>query len=146
MSEMKEIIMGDKHVHQAGSVMFKFVQYATAEQQRQPKAEKGFEEPKAMKAKGRPRAPELAACFHEGVDAKVCIERMRPLIEGRKGREVVLVLKAAMRLKWLATMPKFSQLEGEYGALGNARGFREQMNHGYFDDDEIEMVMAKLRG
>lgn len=32
MSDTKEYIKGDKHVHQAGSIMFKFVQYNVPEQ------------------------------------------------------------------------------------------------------------------
>lgn len=35
-NEAKEIIMGDKHVHEAGSVMFKFVQYSTGTAQKSP--------------------------------------------------------------------------------------------------------------
>lgn len=93
---------------------------------------------------GRPMAEELASCFKEGVDAGACIERMRPYIVGEKGKQVVLVLKAAYRLEWFEKMPIFPQLVREYGELGNQRGFSEQMKNGFFSDEEIQKMTEKL--
>lgn len=93
---------------------------------------------------GRPMADELASCFREGVDAQACIERMRPYIEGERGKQVVLVLKAAYRLEWFEKMPIFPQLVREYGELGNQRGFCEQMKNGFFSEDEINNMTEKL--
>ncbi len=89
-------------------------------------------------------AEELASCFKEGVDAGACIERMRPYIVGEKGKQVVLVLKAAYRLEWFEKMPIFPQLVREYGELGNQRGFSEQMKNGFFSDEEIQKMTEKL--
>ncbi|MBR1801293.1 MAG: hypothetical protein IJ767_07395 [Bacteroidaceae bacterium] len=107
-------------------------------------AEKATE--KAEKATGRPLAEELASCFRQNVDAADCIERMRPYIVGQKGKQVVLVLKAACRLQWFQKMPIFPQLVREYGALGRPSGFGEQMRTGYFSDEEVEGMMNKLIG
>lgn len=60
MGETKEIIMGDKHVHQAGSVMVKFVQYNVGPKQPQ---EAGQEQEPAAPPTQNP----VAACFEEGV-------------------------------------------------------------------------------
>jgi hypothetical protein len=94
---------------------------------------------------GRPMAEELASCFKEGVDAGACIERMRPYIVGEKGKQVVLVLKAAYKLEWFEKMPIFPQLVREYGELGRSSGFNEQMRNGFFSDDEVETMMQKLK-
>ena len=99
---------------------------------------------RAANVMGRPMAEGLASCFKEGVDASACIERMRPYIVGEKGKQVVLVLKAAYRLEWFEKMPIFPQLVREFGELGNQRGFSEQMKNGFFSDDEVETMMQKL--
>ena len=93
---------------------------------------------------GRPMADELASCFKKEVDAVACIERMRPYIVGEKGKQVVLVLKAAYRLEWFEKMPIFPQLVREYGELGSSSGFGEQMKNGFFSDDEIKLMAEKL--
>ena len=102
--------------------------------------------PKAVKASGRPKSDDLASCFREGVDAQACIERMRPFIVGERGKQVVLVLKAAYKLEWFEKMPIFPQLVREYGELGRASGFGAQMRSGYFSDDEVQTMMNKLKG
>lgn len=112
-------------------------QMTTAEDNQQVK--------RTAKSMGRPMAEELARCFKEGVDAGACIERMRPYIVGEKGKQVVLVLKAAYRLEWFEKMPIFPQLVREYGELGRSSGFNEQMRNGFFSDDEVETMMQKLK-
>jgi len=49
-------------------------------------------------------------------------------------------------LEWFEKMPIFPQLVREYGELGRASGFGEQMKTGYFSDDEVEKMMNKLKG
>lgn len=104
----------------------------------------GQEMKRTVNITGRPMADELASCFKKEVDAVACIERMRPYIVGEKGKQVVLVLKAAYRLEWFEKMPIFPQLVREYGELGSSSGFGEQMKNGFFSDDEIKLMAEKL--
>ena len=99
---------------------------------------------KPMKKKGRPRSQELAACFASTVDAAECIERLRPFIQGRRGSEVALVVKASAALGWLDKEPNFTQLTTAFGDLGNRKGYTEQMQRGFFSSAEIDGMKKKL--
>ncbi len=97
-----------------------------------------------LKKKGRPRSQGLESCFATTVDAAACIERLRPLVQGRRGREVALVVKASAALGWLDSTPNFAQLTAAFGDLGNRKGFTEQMQKGFFSDSEIDGMKKKL--
>lgn len=99
---------------------------------------------KSVKKKGRPRSQGLQSCFATTVDAVACIERLRPLVQGRRGREVALVVKASAALGWFDRTPNFAQLTAAFGDLGNRKGFAEQMQRGFFSDSEIEGMKKKL--
>ena len=138
-------VMGDMfNIHDNKQVVINVADKEENDEQQMTAAEDKQQVKRTAKATGRPMAEELASCFKEGVDAGACIERMRPYIVGEKGKQVVLVLKAAYRLEWFEKMPIFPQLVREYGELGNQRGFSEQMKKGFFSDDEIEKMTEKL--
>lgn len=99
----------------------------------------------STKSKGRPRSPNLEKCFREGVDAKVYIERMRPLLKGKVGRDVALVITAVDKLGVFETIPNYTQLEREFGKLGESSGYRQQMKHLKLRPNELERMVKKLK-
>ena len=131
MSDTKEYIKGDKHVHQAGSIMFKFVQYNVPEQkgdwkqQEEKEAEElekefaDFEEvvdepaEAPVKEKRHKRAFASAVVDAAKVDAIVVL--LSQLMEGKtKPKDVMMPVRAAMEAG-VIRRPTWEEFCGEFG-------------------------------
>ena len=133
MSDTKEYIKGDKHVHQAGSIMFKFVQYNVPEQkgdwkqQEEKEAEElekefaDFEEVVDETAEAPVKEEEHKRAFASAVVnvAKVdaVVSLLRQLMEGKtKPKDVLMPVRAAMDAGVIRrpTWEEFCQEFGSY--------------------------------
>lgn len=72
------------------------------------------------------------------------LKKLHSLIDGRKGKDVALVIKASMQLGWLLSKPTFTQLQNEFGDIGNVSGYNHQMNI-QPDKTEIECIKTALQ-
>lgn len=69
------------------------------------------------------------------------LKKLHSLIDGRKGKNVALVIKASMQLGWLLCKPTFTQLQNEFGDIGNVSGYNHQMK---IDSDKTEIEGIKI--
>lgn len=72
------------------------------------------------------------------------LKKLHSLIDGRKGKNVALVIKASMQLGWLLSKPTFTQLQNEFGDIGNVSGYNHQMNL-QPDKTELEGIKVALQ-
>lgn len=72
------------------------------------------------------------------------LKKLHSLIDGRKGKNVALVIKASIQLGWLLCKPTFTQLQNEFGNIGNASGYNHQMNL-LPDKAELEGIKVALQ-
>lgn len=98
MSDVKEFIKGDKHVHEVGSIMFKFVQYnipetetkadRKQEQQEAEELEKEFAEVQEVKDDNVLPLSPLDSIFHRALNVARVKEAIRQIIitRGEAGR------------------------------------------------------------
>lgn len=95
------------------------------------------------KRRGRPTKD-----FKENIlvdDREAVLEQMRSLITGRTNREVALIIRAYMSIGYLIK-PTFSQVEAEFGKIGNRSGYNKYMNDGYsFSDDEFSGAVQAIK-
>ncbi len=110
MSDTKEYINGDKHVHQAGSVMFKFVQYNVPGQQgdRKQQAEKeaaeaGNSSPFTPAVIDVSKAPEVISLIRQLMDGKT------------KPKDVLMPVRAAMEAG-VIRRPTWEEFCQEFGS------------------------------
>ena len=133
MSDTKEYIKGDKHVHQAGSIMIKFAQYNVSErkgdwkQQEEKEADElekefaDFEEVVDETAEAPVKEEEHKRAFASAVVnvAKVdaVVSLIRQLMEGKtKPKDVLMPVRAAMDAGVIRrpTWGEFCQKFGSY--------------------------------
>lgn len=106
---------------------------------KQPVASKP--QPKAKR--GRTVEP-FAVCLL-GTDKEQHLKQLHELINGRKGKDVCLIVKASMQLGWI-TKPTFSQLQKEFGNIGNKSGYNKYMSlPNAFTKQELEGIQTALQ-
>jgi hypothetical protein len=132
MSDTKEYIKGDKHVHQAGSIMIKFAQYNVPErkgdwkQQEEKEAEElekefaDFEEVVDETAEAPVKEEEHKRTFASAVVnvAKVdaVVSLLRQLMEGKtKPKDVLMPVRAAMDAG-VIRRPTWEEFYKEFGS------------------------------
>ena len=74
---------------------------------------------------------------------KKIIQALHSQIDGRKGKDVALVVQAAMQAG-LIRRPTHAQMVAEFGAIGDKAGYSRYMNYEFFDY-ELETVSNKLK-
>lgn len=93
------------------------------------------------KTDGRKAKP-FADCLLDP-DKEQHLKKLHSLINGRKGKDVALVILASISLGWIRK-PTFSQVRNEFGNIGNKSGYNTQMSKGQ-DNIEIEGIKAALQ-
>lgn len=78
--------------------------------------------------------PRFATCVVNVSRMADIMECLHTLIDGRRGKEVAMVVKAAMSLG-LITKPTFGQMVEEFGDIGNRSGFHRYMAFDFFDTE-----------
>lgn len=131
MSENKEFIKGDKHVHQAGSIMIKFAQYNVSEQmgawkqQEEKEAEQqekefvDFEEVANEKTKATAKETGHKGVFASAVinvvNVDAIVDLLRQLMEGKtKPKDVMMPVRAAMEAGAIRR-PTWDEFCSEFG-------------------------------
>ena len=106
---------------------------------------KSFKKQKApAKTKGRPSSPDLKEIISKKFDVEACINRLKVLLQGKKGKRVAMVITAAMNLNWFVSKPSFTQLAESCGVCGSKSGYDRQMNVQNFSKTELEAIMKEL--
>jgi hypothetical protein len=65
------------------------------------------------------------------------------LIDGKKGKEVALVVQCAMERGWFSTKPTFNAMALEFGDIGNESGFNRYMRFD-FTEKEKNPILEQL--
>lgn len=95
------------------------------------------------KRRGRPTKD-----FKENIlvdEREAVLEQMRSLITGRTNREVALIIRAYISIGYLVK-PTFSQVEAEFGKIGNRSGYNKYMNDRYsFSDKELSGAVQAIK-
>ena len=96
--------------------------------------------------RGRPRYKSLRQLVAEGLDADEVAERLRPLIQGQKGKRVALVMTCACEAGLLIEPPTFNALTDEFDDLGSKAGYNKQMTMSMnFTTTEKAPILALLK-
>lgn len=104
-------------------------------------------EPVALKPKpldGRKPKP-FTDCLLEP-DKQQHLIHLHELFDGRKiGKDAALIIKASMELGWI-TKPTFSQVQNEFGNVGNKSGYNKYMSlPNAFTQQDLEGMKAALQ-
>ncbi len=94
-----------------------------------------------LKTDGR-RAKPFKDCLL-APDKEQHLKKIHSLIDGRKGKDVALVIKASIQLGWIRK-PTFLQVKNEFGDIGNKSGYNTQMSKRQ-DDTEIDGIKVALQ-
>lgn len=97
---------------------------------------------KAPKCKGRPKETLKNKMICE--DADDMILKLHQLMNGRKGKEAALIIKACIKAG-IMIKPTFKQVSDEFGDIGNPSGYNKYMGREIFSDMEIEAIIEKLK-
>lgn len=76
-------------------------------------------------------------------DKEQHLKKIHSLIDGRKGKDVALVIRASIQLGWIIK-PTFLQVKNEFGNIGNKSGYNTQMSKRQ-DDTEIDGIKVALQ-
>lgn len=90
--------------------------------------QEAIKQPVALKPKpldGRKAKP-FVDCLLEP-DKEQHLNSLHQLIKDRRGKDVALIVKASMQLGWI-TKPTFSQVQNEFGNVGNKSGYNKYMS------------------
>jgi hypothetical protein len=78
-----------------------------------------------------------------GDDKESTVQLLHNLLKDKKGKNVALVIKVAINLG-LITKPTFTQVQTEFGDVGNVSGYNKYVNGNLFNDDEIKGMKNQL--
>ena len=98
-----------------------------------------------QKPKGRPQKT-FKDCLN-GQTEKEKEERLRRLhnvIDGKKGKYVSLYILTAIELGWIEK-PTATQVENEFGDIGNKSGYNAYLHKNKFSDEEINGAIESLK-
>lgn len=122
----------------------KMIKLTTGEETNQQKA---IKQPIALKLKpldGRKPKP-FTDCLLEP-DKQQHLKHLHKLFDGRKvGKDAVLIILASIELGWI-TKPTFSQVQNEFGNVGNKSGYNKYMSlPNAFTQQDLEGMKAALQ-
>lgn len=72
------------------------------------------------------------------------LKALHMVLNGCKGKQVVIYLKACIDLGWLKEKPTFTPVKNEFGDIGNCSGFNKYMKL-IFDDAEMSTAKSALK-
>ncbi len=109
--------------------------------------QKAIKQPIALKLKpldGRKPKP-FTDCLLEP-DKQQHLKHLHKLFDGRKvGKDAVLIILASIELGWI-TKPTFSQVQNEFGNVGNKSGYNKYMSlPNAFTQQDLEGMKAALQ-
>lgn len=81
--------------------------------------------------RGRPSKP-----FKDYLQDNGKFQILRTVMNGKTGKEAVLVIKAAIQLGWI-TRPTYNAVKGEFGNIGSVSNYNKAMRENPFTDDEV---------
>lgn len=93
--------------------------------------------------RGRPKKSFKDLMINDADGSK--LERIRALMQGKKGKPAALVMLAAMDLGWIER-PTHAQVEKEFGYIGVQQGFTKYLDKTCFSDEEIVGMKSALEG
>jgi hypothetical protein len=71
------------------------------------------------------------------------VNKLKSLIEGKKGKDVALIIRAAIN-KGIITRPTFTEVTETFGNIGNKSGYNKYMKERSFTDSEIDPILNQL--
>lgn len=77
-------------------------------------------------------------------DKEQMLQCLHSLINGRKGRDVALIITACIK-EGIMTKPTFKQVSDEFGDIGNVSGYNKYMRERPFTEVEINAIIDKLK-
>lgn len=92
--------------------------------------------------KGRPVIPFKDLMIDDDDGSK--LRKVHILMNGKMGKRAALVILSCVLKGWM-TMPKFKQVQVEFGCVGVRQGFTKYLNKESFTDVEIEGAMKNLK-
>lgn len=109
-----------------------------------PEANKAQENQQQVKGKrGRPKKPFKNLMQNDADGSK--LEKIRAVMQGKKGKSAALVILAAMDLGWIEK-PTYAQVKEEFGDIGVRQGYTSYLNKLRFYDDDIAGMKKALEG
>jgi hypothetical protein len=81
--------------------------------------------------------------FAEQKNAKPLLALLHELIDGRKGKEVALVVQCAQKALLLNGQPTYSLMVKEFGDIGTRSGYYRYLAYQFFDS-EMEAVLKRF--
>ena len=73
------------------------------------------------------------------------LKRLHALIDGRRGKEVVLYIKAAIQSGLISLKPTHKTVEKEFGDIGSEQNYDAFMRKNAFTDDELTGAINSLK-
>lgn len=89
--------------------------------------------------------PRFVTCVVDPDRSRELIKRLHTLIDGRRGKDVAMVVRAAMK-EGLISRPTYSQMVEEFGDIGNRSGFHRYLGYDYFDSELQPLCRALQEG
>lgn len=83
--------------------------------------------------------PQFAACVVDPDRRSVVLRRLHSLTDGKRGKEVAMVMRAAMAAG-VITRPSYGDVAAEFGDIGNRAGYNRYMNYQFFDDELSPLI------
>ena len=95
----------------------------------------------SRRKRGRPMVP-FKDLMIDDTDGRK-LNKVHILMNGRKGKSAALVIVSCVLKGWMI-MPKFKQVQDEFGDVGVRSGFTKYLHKTKFTEEEIEGVMKNL--
>ncbi|WP_155993031.1 MULTISPECIES: hypothetical protein [unclassified Bacteroides] len=93
---------------------------------------------KTTRRKGRPKYTFKDYMVNDEDGRK--LEKIRSVMNGRKGKKAALVIWTCMKIGWIVPTPTFKAVADEFGNIGTQQGFTGYLNDMSFTDAEKESM------
>lgn len=97
--------------------------------------------PQPEVAKGRKSGPFANRIISN--EKESILKELHAMIDGKKGKDVALIIRAAMGVGWI-TKPTYTEVLEEFGNIGNKSGFNKYMNY-IFKEEELNPIISQLQ-
>ncbi len=94
--------------------------------------------------KGRPKKTFIDCLNGNQTEKDERLSRLHNVIDGKKGKYVSLYILTAIELGWIAK-PTYTQVENEFGDIGNKSGYNSYLQKNKFSDAEINGAKESLK-
>lgn len=97
--------------------------------------------PQPEVAKGRKSGPFANRIISN--EKESILKELHAMIDGKKGKDVALIIRAAMGVGWI-TKPTYTEVLEEFGNIGNKSGFNKYRNY-IFKEEELNPIISQLQ-